>query len=105
MASVSIVSTWVFALLPANLVPLLVGELVDRFGVRLGLAGLVATVMTLANAAASLTVRSVVATGRRGLVSGVGVGVTVGAYLVAALFAQTPIVLGALVVGGAGAGR
>lgn len=100
----AIISTWTFALLPANLVPLIVGELVNRFGVSLDLAGIVATSMTLVNAVVVLSARRVLARGHRRLISAIGLAILIAAYLVAALFPVVPVVLIALVVGGAGSG-
>ncbi|HWI30043.1 MAG TPA: hypothetical protein VNT50_00995 [Microbacterium sp.] len=102
--ALSIVTTWVFALLPANLVPMIVGELVGRFSVPLDLAGIAATSMTLVNAAVVLSVRPLLAKGRRGSLSAVGLAILVSVYLVAALIPIAPVVLGALVLGGVGSG-
>lgn len=100
----SIVVTWVYALLPANLVPTLIGGLVSELGVPLGTAGLIATVMTLGNAASVLATRPLVARGHRVLLARVGAAVLVLAYLVGALVSTPAAVITALIVGGIGSG-
>ncbi|MET0991715.1 MAG: MFS transporter [Lacisediminihabitans sp.] len=99
-----VLATWIYALLPANLVPYIIGGLVGELGVSLTLAGIIATAMTLANAAGVLALRPVVSRGHRATVARIGVAVLVVAFAIAALFPSATIVMIALVVGGLGSG-
>lgn len=99
-----ILSTWIFALLPANLVPPIIGALVDELGVSLTLAGVAATSMTVANAVGVLSMRGIVSRGHRTLVARIGVGILLLAFGAAAIVPTAVVVMAALVVGGLGSG-
>lgn len=99
-----LMSTWVYALLPANLVPAIIGRLVGELGVSLETAGATATAMTIANGAAVLGARRLVERGRRPATARAGVAVLVGASLVGALVPEPAVVMAAIVVGGLGSG-
>lgn len=99
-----ILSTWIFALLPANLVPPIIGALVGDLGVELTTAGIVATAMTVANAIGVLSMRGVMSRGHRTTVSRIGVGILLVAFGIAAALPTAPVVMAALVVGGLGSG-
>ncbi|WP_306367168.1 MFS transporter [Nocardiopsis sp. CC223A] len=99
-----LMSTWVYALLPANLVPAIIGRLVGELGVSLEVAGATATAMTIANGAAVLGARRLVERGHRPATARVGVAVLVGASVVGALFPEPAVVMAAIVVGGLGSG-
>lgn len=100
----SIVITWVYALLPANFVPPIIGGLIVERGLTVELAGLVATAMTLANAGALLAVRPVIARGRRVIVARVGVAILIAAFAAGAFVPEAAVTVAALIVGGVGSG-
>lgn len=99
-----LLSTWIVALLPANLVPSIIGLAVDELGVPLTVAGAVATGMTLANAAGVLGMRPVVSRGHRVVVARGGVVLLATPLLVAAIWTVAPVVMTAFVVAGLGSG-
>ena len=101
---VGLLTTWVFALLPANLVPTIIGRLVADFEVDITTAGFVATGMTLVNAAAVLAFRSVSARGHRALLARIGALLLMVPLLVAVFTMEPVIIMGALVLGGLGSG-
>lgn len=99
-----LITTWVFALIPANLVPTIIGRLVGDFGVDLTLAGLVATGMTLANAAAVLALRSVAERGYRKLLARAGALLLMIPLIVGVITMDATVIMVALVIGGFGSG-
>lgn len=101
---VGLVLTWVFALLPANLVPTIIGRLVGDYGVDVTVAGAVATGMTLANAAAALTLRPFAARGHRRLIARVGAALLIVPLGIALITLDATVIMAALVVGGIGSG-
>ncbi len=101
---VGLLSTWVIALLPANLVPAIIGGLVGELGVPVALAGAIATAMTLMNALGVLAMRPLVSRGHRVMVARAGVAVMALPLLAAASVMSIPVVLGALVIAGLGSG-
>lgn len=100
----ALLTTWVFALLPANLVPSIIEKLVYDLDVDVTLAGAVATCMTLANAASVLGTRHLVQHGHRVLISRIGLAVMMLAFASGALWPIPSVTMVALVVGGLGAG-
>lgn len=99
-----LVSTWVFALLPANLVPAIIGRLVAEHGVAVTTASAVATGMTLANAAAVLALRPLASRGYRNLIARTGALVLMVPLFVGMLTLDPTVIMAALVVGGIGSG-
>ncbi len=61
----SIIVVWVYAFLPANLIPSVIGRLVNDFGMDVTIAGFLATGMTLLNSATVLAMRPLVRRGYR----------------------------------------
>lgn len=100
----SVVLTWVFALLPANFAPTIIEGLTYGHGVSVEAAGIVATAMTLANAAAVLLVKPLVERGHRLLLARIGITLLTGASIVGALVPEVGVIIPALIVGGVGSG-
>ncbi len=100
----ALVSTWVFALLPANLVPAIIGRLVADHGVEVTVASAVATGMTLANAVAVLVLRPLAARGHRKLIARCGALFLIVPLIIGALTLDATIIMAALVIGGIGSG-
>lgn len=103
-AMTALITTWVFALLPANLVPSIVEKLVYQLDVSVTTAGAVATGMTLANAAAVLGSRRLVQRGNRVMIARIGLVIMILAFASGAVFPVASVALGALIVGGVGSG-
>lgn len=100
----ALVSTWVFALLPANLVPAIIGRLVADHGVDVNTASAVATGMTLANAAAVLLLRPVAARGHRKIIARCGALFLIVPLLLGMFTMNAAVIMIALVIGGIGSG-
>ncbi|GAA1610461.1 MFS transporter [Leucobacter chromiireducens] len=103
-AMTALITTWVFALLPANLVPSIIEKLVYQLGVSVTTAGLVATGMTLANAAAVLGSRRIVQRGDRVRVARIGLAIMMLAFGAGALWPVAGVSMTALIAGGVGSG-
>ncbi|SJN11505.1 Permeases of the major facilitator superfamily [Leucobacter sp. 7(1)] len=103
-AMTALITTWVFALLPANLVPAIIEKLVYQLGVSVTTAGLVATGMTLANAAAVLGSRRIVQRGDRVLVARIGLAIMILAFGTGAIWPVAGVSMTALIAGGVGSG-
>lgn len=101
---VALITTWVFALLPANLVPSIVEKLVYEIGVDVTVAGAVATGMTLANAAAVLGSRRAVQRGNRTRIARIGLVIMMTAFAAGAMWPAAGVTMTALIVGGVGSG-
>lgn len=100
----ALITTWVFALLPANLVPSIVEKLVYELGVSVTTAGFVATGMTLANAAAVLLTRRAVQRGNRVVIARIGLAIMMLAFLSGAIWPVASVSMVALIAGGIGSG-
>ncbi|MBC9945109.1 MFS transporter [Leucobacter sp. cx-328] len=100
----ALITTWVFALLPANLVPSIVEKLVYELGVSVTTAGFVATGMTLANAAAVLLTRRAVQRGNRVVIARIGLAIMMLAFLSGAIWPVANVSMVALIAGGIGSG-
>lgn len=103
-AMTALISTWVFALLPANLVPSIIEKLVYQLDVPVTAAGVVATGMTLANAAAVLGSRRLVQRGNRALIARIGLAIMMLAFGTGAIWPTAGVSMVALIVGGFGSG-
>ncbi|MBL3700760.1 MFS transporter [Leucobacter luti] len=100
----SIIIVWVYAFLPANLIPGVIGRLVNDFGMDVTLAGLLATGMTLLNSATVLAVRPFVRRGFRVPLAMLGAILLIVVCGIGIAF-PTPAVIGALLlVAGVGSG-
>lgn len=103
-ALAGVVIVWLYAFLPANLIPTIIGRLVTDFGVDVTTAGLIATGMTLVNSATVLAIRPVVRRGRRAGLAAAGAGILIAVSLIG-MFVQSGAVIGALLlVAGVGSG-
>ncbi|MBK0420617.1 MFS transporter [Leucobacter sp. CSA2] len=100
----ALITTWVFALLPANLVPSIVEKLVYQLGVEVTTAGAVATGMTLANAVAVLSSRRAVQRGNRVAIARIGLAVMMLAFASGAIWPTAGVSMIALIAGGVGSG-
>ncbi|MBL3698527.1 MFS transporter [Leucobacter luti] len=100
----ALITTWVFALLPANLVPSIVEKLVYQLDVSVTTAGAVATGMTLANAAAVLLSRRAVQRGNRVVIARTGLAIMIVAFASGVAWPTATVSLIALVAGGVGSG-
>lgn len=100
----ALITTWVFALLPANLVPSIVEKLVYQLDVSVTTAGAVATGMTLANAAAVLSSRRLVQRGNRALIARIGLAIMMLSFLAGAIWPVAAVSMVALIAGGVGSG-
>lgn len=99
-----LVTVWVFALIPANLVPTIIGRLVREFDVGLTTAGAVATAMTLANAAAVLGLRRAAVAGYRKSLTITGALIVIISLGAAVVTMTAPVIMTALILGGFGSG-
>ncbi|CAL9551251.1 hypothetical protein SUDANB121_04460 [Nocardiopsis dassonvillei] len=99
-----LMSAWVYALLPAGLVPAIIARLVGGLGVGLEPAGATATAMTIADGAAVLGSRRLAERGHRTATARAGVAVLAGASAVGAPFPGPAVAMAAIVVGGLGSG-
>ena len=100
----SIIIVWVYAFLPANLIPSVIGRLVSDFGMDVTRAGLLATGMTLLNSATVLAVRPLVRRGLRVPLALLGAGILVGVCGIG-IAAPLPAVISVLLlVAGVGSG-
>lgn len=95
---------WVYALLPANLIPTIIARLVDDFGFDLTNAGLLATGMTLANSLTVLAVRPWVKAGHRGNIGAAGVVILVGVAVLGMLIPTASTFTAVLLISGVGSG-
>ena len=100
----ALITTWVFALLPANLVPSIVEKLVYQLDVSVTTAGAVATGMTLANAVAVLSSRRAVQRGNRVIIARVGLAIMILAFASGAIWPVAGVSMAALIAGGVGSG-
>lgn len=100
----ALITTWVFALLPANLVPSIVEKLVYELNVSVTTVGFVATGMTLANAAAVLLTRRIVQRGNRVLVARIGLAIMMLGFASGAIWPVANVSMAALIIGGIGSG-
>lgn len=98
------VIVWLYAFLPANLIPTIIGRLVNDFGVDVTTAGFVATGMTLINSATVLLVRPIVRRGHRTALAMLGAGILVTVSLIG-MFFQSGLIIGVLLlIAGVGSG-
>lgn len=103
-ALAGIVIVWLYAFLPANLIPTIIGRLVTDFEVDVTTAGLIATGMTLLNSATVLAVRPIVRRGRRAGLATAGAGILIAVSIIG-MFVQSGAVISALLlVAGVGSG-
>lgn len=100
----ALITTWVFALLPANLVPSIVEKLVYELNVSVTTVGFVATGMTLANAAAVLLTRRTVQRGNRVLIARIGLAIMILGFASGAIWPVANVSMAALIIGGIGSG-
>lgn len=99
-----LVTVWVFALIPANLAPTIIGRLAREFDVGLTTAGAVATAMTLANAAAVLGLRRAAVDGYRKALTIAGALIVIISLGAAVVTMIAPVIMTALILGGFGSG-
>lgn len=98
------VGTWVFALMAANLVPVLIAAMVQDLGVDIATAGALATGMTAGSALAMFVTTRFIANADRPRLGRIGLIAMIIGYGVAAALLTTPAVMGGLMLGGIGAG-
>lgn len=100
----AIVIVWLFAFLPANLVPSLIGRLVADFGLPVTAAGFIATGMTLLNAATVLAVRPLVKRGHRSQLAIIGGAVLLVISILGVLMPDATLISILLLIAGIGSG-
>lgn len=100
----SVVITWGFAFLPANLIPTIIARLVNDFGMTVTVAGALATAMTLLNSATVLLIRPWVRSHRRAPAAALGVVLLIGVAALGILIPSTPVFVALLLVAGVGSG-
>ncbi|UOR00994.1 MFS transporter [Leucobacter allii] len=98
------VGTWVFALMAANLVPVLIAAMVQDLGVDIAAAGALATGMTAGSALAMFVTNRFIARADRPRLGRIGLVLMVIGYGVPSAVLTVPTVMGGLIVGGIGAG-
>nr|WP_237467369.1 MFS transporter [Leucobacter chromiireducens] len=98
------VGTWVFALMAANLVPVLIAAMVQDLGVDIATAGALATGMTAGSAVAMFVTTRFIAHADRPRLGRIGLIAMIVGYGIAAALLTTPAVMGGLMLGGIGAG-
>ncbi|MBL3699047.1 MFS transporter [Leucobacter luti] len=98
------VGTWVFALMAANLVPVLIAAMVQDLGVDIATAGALATGMTAGSAIAMFVTTRFIANADRARLGRLGLVAMILGYGLAAALLTTPAVMGGLMLGGIGAG-
>ena len=98
------VGTWVFALMAANLVPVLIAAMVQDLGVDIAAAGALATGMTAGSALAMFVTNRFIARADRPKLGRVGLLLMIVGYGFPAAILTTPTVMIGLIVGGIGAG-
>lgn len=98
------VGTWVFALMAANLVPVLIAAMVQDLGVDIATAGALATGMTAGSALAMFVTTRFIAHADRPRLGRIGLIAMIVGYGIAAALLTTPAVMGGLMLGGIGAG-
>ncbi|MHA3683325.1 MFS transporter [Leucobacter sp. HY1908] len=98
------VGTWVFALMAANLVPVLIAAMVQDLGVDIATAGALATGMTAGSALAMFVTTRFIAHADRPTLGRLGLLAMVAGYGLAAAFMTTNTVMIGLMLGGIGAG-
>lgn len=101
---IAFIGTWVIALLAANLVPVLIGALVEDLGMSLTAAGTLATVMSLGTAGAMFATNRFVAKGDRPKLARLGLGIMAVGFGGAGLSLQTIPVQAGIILGGIGCG-
>lgn len=100
----SVVSTWVFALLPANFAPPIIAGLSTDYGLPIESAGMTVTGMTLVNAGCVLAVKPLVERGHRVILARIGICILVLAAVAGMTAATASVIVTALLVGGIGSG-
>lgn len=100
----STVIVWLYAFLPANLIPTIIGRLVNDFGVDVTTAGFVATGMTLINSATVLGVAPLVRRGHRTSLALAGAGILIAVSVIGMFFQSGALICVLLLVAGAGSG-
>ena len=98
------VGTWVFALMAANLVPVLIAAMVQDLGVDIASAGALATGMTAGSALAMFVTNRFIARADRPKLGRAGLVLMVVGYGLPAAILTTPTVMIGLILGGIGAG-
>ncbi|UOQ56560.1 MFS transporter [Leucobacter allii] len=98
------VGTWVFALMAANLVPVLIAAMVQDLGVDIAAAGALTTGMTAGSALAMFVTNRFIARADRPRLGRIGLVLMVIGYGVPSAVLTVPTVMGGLIVGGIGAG-
>lgn len=99
-----VVIVWLYAFMPANLIPSIIGRLVGDYGVEVTTAGLVATGMTLLNSGTVLAVRPIVQRGYRSTLATIGAGILIVVSLIG-MFADSGTVISILLlIAGVGSG-
>lgn len=100
----SVVLTWSFAFLPANLIPTIIARLVNDFEMSVGFAGALATAMTLLNSATVLLIRPWVRRHSRGPVAGLGVIILIAVTVIGILLPGATVFTILLLLAGIGSG-
>lgn len=100
----STVIVWLYAFLPANLIPTIIGRLVNDFGVDVTTAGFVATGMTLINSGTVLAIAPLVRRGHRTGLALTGAGILITVSLIGMFFQSGVIICVLLLIAGAGSG-
>ena len=98
------VIVWLYAFLPANLIPTIIGRLVTDFDIDVTTAGLVATGMTLINSATVLAIRPVVRRGYRPMLASIGAGILIAVSLVGMFTESGAVISALLLIAGVGSG-
>ena len=100
----SVVITWGFAFLPANLIPALIARLVNDFGMSVTWAGALATGMMLVNSATVILMRGWLSRHNRTPVAGAGVLTLIVVAGLGILFPGSAMFTALLLVSGVGSG-
>lgn len=98
------VGTWVFALMAANLVPVLIAAMLKDLGIDIATAGALATGMTAGSALAMFVTNRFIARADRPKLGRIGLVLMVLGYGLPSAILTTPTVMVGLIVGGIGAG-
>ncbi|MFD2758428.1 MFS transporter [Gulosibacter faecalis] len=98
------VGTWVFALMAANLVPVLIAAMLKDLGIDIATAGALATGMTAGSALAMFVTNRFIARADRPKLGRLGLLLMVVGYGLPSVILTTPTVMVGLIVGGIGAG-